>query len=195
MLARYDRVLRARSGDRHSPQDPQTDEVRRIGDSSPGFDRLEQESRRRTDARRRIGRGRAPRQYRSSMPARRAAPKPRVESRGASATRAWAATLTVVTPKRERAQAYDAINRLLWAGVASNGRSAPKDDPSRRYHRVPVRAARLLARLAALVPRPRSHLIPVITGCSHRMRATVASSCPHRRLVVPAPPPTPAGQD
>jgi len=42
-----------------------------------------------------------------------------------------------------------------------------------------------LARLAALVPRPRSHLI--------RFQGVLAPNARHRRLVVPVPPPTPPG--
>jgi len=42
-----------------------------------------------------------------------------------------------------------------------------------------------LARLAALVPRPRSHLI--------RFHGVLAPNARHRRLVVPVPPPTPPG--
>ena len=44
-----------------------------------------------------------------------------------------------------------------------------------------------LARLAALVPRPRSHLI--------RYHGVLAANARHRRLVVPAPEPTPAARD
>ena len=44
-----------------------------------------------------------------------------------------------------------------------------------------------LARLAALVPRPRRHLI--------RYHGVLAPNARHRRRVVPAPPPTPAGHD
>jgi len=44
-----------------------------------------------------------------------------------------------------------------------------------------------LARLAALVPRPRSHLL--------RYHGVLAANARHRRLVVPAPAPTPAARD
>ena len=44
-----------------------------------------------------------------------------------------------------------------------------------------------LARLAALVPRPRSHLI--------RYHGVLAANARHRRLVVPAQGPTPAARD
>jgi len=44
-----------------------------------------------------------------------------------------------------------------------------------------------LARLAALVPRPRSHLL--------RYHGVLAPNARHRRLVVPAPGPTPAARD
>ena len=53
----------------------------------------------------------------------------------------------------------------------------------RRITRALVRSGALMARLAALVPRPRSHLI--------RFHGLFAPNARHRRLVVPAPTPAP----